>query len=216
MSRKSVEAVPATSEVHRLRLMPRDPGQIRDQRAEGMARARQDGCMARADQPDDIEALLREVEQSLSGGPVAKPAPVPRRPRRDRRQPAATSRPRHLPGRSCVRPAVPSSRLPWLLPWCGCCSSSSRCRLPLPLTAPSGPSWACSSRGSQPGWRVASRFWFNAGRVRRRYHHAPRRAGVRAEPELLSVLTVLARFRLASPGPVHDRAYCSFRTPIGT
>ena len=54
--------------------------------------------MAKGDQPDDIEALLREVEQSLSGGPVAKPAPD---------TPARTSRPA---ARSGTEPATTSPR----------------------------------------------------------------------------------------------------------
>jgi hypothetical protein len=77
--------------------------------------------MAKADQPDDIEALLREVEQTLSGGPVAKPAtgsPATRSPSPDRRTGGASTtspRPVMRAARGAVIAAAIAAALVWLL-----------------------------------------------------------------------------------------------------
>jgi hypothetical protein len=77
--------------------------------------------MARGDKPDDIEALLREVEQSLSGGPVAKSAPgVPATTSgssaANRDQAAATSpRPVMRAARGAVIAAAVAAALVWVL-----------------------------------------------------------------------------------------------------
>lgn len=79
--------------------------------------------MAKADQPDDIEALLREVEQTLSGGdPVAKPAagsPATRSSSPNRRTGGDTSsaspRPVMRAARGAVIAAAIAAALVWLL-----------------------------------------------------------------------------------------------------
>ncbi len=78
--------------------------------------------MAKGDQPDDIEALLREVEQTLSGGSVAKPGTPPATTSRssaaNRRatEPAPTSpRPVMRAARGAVVAGAVAAGLVWLL-----------------------------------------------------------------------------------------------------
>jgi hypothetical protein len=111
--------------------------------------------MARADQPDDIEALLREVEQSLSGGPVAKPAPgapatTSGSPAASRDKPAATSpRPIVRAARGAVVAAAVAAALVWVLFFF----------VPLPFTAP-----VDGAIGAFVGVLIA---WFTARLARR-------------------------------------------------
>jgi hypothetical protein len=88
--------------------------------------------MSKGDRPDDIEALLREVEQTLSGGPVAKPAadPPATTPRSSaaRRSEAEPTSPRPVmrAARGAVVAAAVAAALVWLLFFF----------VPLPFTAP--------------------------------------------------------------------------------
>jgi hypothetical protein len=76
--------------------------------------------MARGDKPDDIEALLREVEQTLSGGPAAKPAAgtpaTAGSSAASRDKPAASSpRPVMRAARGAVVAAAVAAALVWVL-----------------------------------------------------------------------------------------------------
>jgi hypothetical protein len=111
--------------------------------------------MAKGDKPDDIEALLREVEQTLSGGPVAKPAdsgPAPAsRSAAARRPDAESSSPRPVmrAARGAVVAAAVAAALVWLLFFL----------VPLPFTAP-----ASGAAGAFVGVLLA---WFTARLARR-------------------------------------------------
>jgi hypothetical protein len=110
---------------------------------------------AKGDKPDDIEALLREVEQTLSGGPAATPAgkaPAPTSgssAARRSEQESSSPRPVLRAARGAVIAAAVAAALVWLLFFF----------VPLPFTAP-----ASGAAGAFVGVLLA---WFTARLARR-------------------------------------------------